>query len=429
LYRIPLRSGYYCAANEHTGNGNAISNGGKFTSNQSYHLYLKFSAQQIFDGYWFLPANSALVTTTAGTIVDIVSQADAGTDVQYWPGLLCPGFVNAHCHLELSHLRGQIPTQTGLVDFLAAVIQQRQATDAEKQAAMEAAHAAMLANGIVAVGDICNTTDTVSLKRNSPLHFHNFIEATGFVPETAAQRWEAALTTAASFALLLKPFSIVPHAPYSVSPQLLSHINRAAAGNIISLHNQETEAENEFFKTGTGAFINLYERLGIPISFFEPHGHSSLQAVWPQLNKPATVILVHNVATSPQDIQYLTNANAAWHPTAYMCLCPNANLYIGGSLPNVPLLEQSGLPIVLGTDSLASNTQLCLVNEMVTLQQNFPELSNATVLQWATSNGAFALDMQHRIGSLEVGKTPGIVGIGLCPQGKLTTQVAPRRLI
>ena len=99
-------------------------------------------------------------------------------------------------------------------------------------------------------------------------------------------------------------------------------------------------------------------------------------------------------------------------PSVYFCLCPNANLYIGNGLPNVPLLRNSGYPLVLGTDSLASNSKLSIWEEIQTLRKAFVHLPLGDFLRWATYNGACALGLQDQLGSFEKGKKPGVIEIG-----------------
>ncbi|MFY8004803.1 MAG: amidohydrolase family protein, partial [Chitinophagaceae bacterium] len=93
----------------------------------------------------------------------------------------------------------------------------------------------------------------------------------------------------------------------------------------------------------------------------------------------------------------------------HFCICANANLYIENCLPNIPLLHKSGIPMVIGTDSLASNHQLSIISELITLQNGFPELNTGLLLQWSTYNGAKALGIDSWAGSFEKGKKPGIV--------------------
>jgi len=116
-------------------------------------------------------------------------------------------------------------------------------------------------------------------------------------------------------------------------------------------------------------------------------------------------------------------------PNIYFCLCPNANLYISGQLPDIKLLLRHGCDIVLGTDSLASNHQLDILEEMKTLQSHFPDLSTAALLQWATSNGARALQLDSMLGAFEPRKQPGVVLIEGMENGRLSRYSRPQRLI
>ncbi len=376
-------------------------------------MYRKFTANNIFTGDSILLQGNVLITDTAGAVIDIVDLMDAGEDIEFLNGLLCPGFINAHCHLELSHLKGIIPQKTGLVDFVFKVITQRHFAEEQILAAIETAENEMLQNGIVAVGDICNNALTIPQKKKQLLRYHNFIEVSGFVPVLANERFEKGVEIMKQFQLLptanCQPPTVSPHAPYSVSPQLFELINNATENNIVTIHNQETTAEDNFIKNKTGDFLKLYEQLNIDISFYKPGGKSSLQTWLPYLNKNQSLILVHNVTTSEEDIKFSQLPTANHQLLSAFCLCPNANLYITNTLPNVNMLMEQNCNIVLGTDSFASNHQLNILEEIKTLHKNFPAIKLETMLQWATINGAKALQMDNALGSFEKGKQPGVV--------------------
>ena len=399
-------------------------------------MYRKFSADYIFNGQHLLDPGNVLITTSEGRVVDVVPLPEAGDGIQVLNGLLCPGFINAHCHLELSHLKGKIPEQTGLVDFILPLMRDRGADRVLIQSAIADAEATMLEAGIVAVGDICNTADTLSRKRAGKLRYHNFLEASGFVPAGAAARFNSMLQLYHQFRELQPATSLVPHAPYSVCQALLEMIDELACP-VTTFHNQEVPAENEFFQTGTGELLRLYRELNIDISFFHPPGIRSLAAFLPSLSRFESLILVHNVCTGREELEGLANgvdqslivndkSSLNFEQSSFntslisLCLCPNANLYISGLLPDIPLLLQSGLNIVLGTDSLASNHQLSVLEEMKTLQRHFPALETARLLQWATINGARALQMDSQLGSFETGKQPGVVLISNIADGCFT---------
>ncbi len=380
-------------------------------------MYRKFSADHIFNGYGFLQ-QEVLITDSAGVIIDLVAEKDAGGNIEKLEGILCPGFINAHCHLELSHMKGHIPKHTGLVDFVLKVVNERHFSAEEILTGIEKAENEMLQNGIVAVGDICNNTLTIPQKRKGRLRYHNFIEASGFIPSRANTRFEQSRLILEEYqsAITGQRSTLSPHAPYSVSPELFAMINELPGNQLLTIHNQETAAENELFENGTGDLLRMYRQMGIDISFFKPSGKSSLQTWLPNFTKEQTIILVHNVCTSEEDLIFTLLPIADCQLPIFFCLCPNANLYIGNTLPDVNLLMQHTDDIVLGTDSLASNDGLNILAEIKTIKQNFKNIDLAVLLKWATSNGARALQMDDRLGSFEKGKQPGVLlidGTGL----------------
>jgi cytosine/adenosine deaminase-related metal-dependent hydrolase len=145
--------------------------------------------------------------------------------------------------------------------------------------------------------------------------------------------------------------------------------------------------------------------MNLDASFFQPSGKSSLQTYLPKFLQNQSVILVHNVFTSEDDILFAKKNKKEIH----WCLCPNANQYISRQLPDIELLMKHDCSIVLGTDSLASNHQLSILEEIKTIQQAFPAIEMVTLLRWATSNGAKALQLDSLLGSFEKGKKPGII--------------------
>jgi aminodeoxyfutalosine deaminase len=390
--------------------------------------YQKFKASHLFTGFELLAGNNVLVTSANGAVIDIVDENNAGGDIQVFEGILSPGFVNTHCHLELSHLKRIIPEETGLIDFLMSVPKLRQFKPEAIQQAISNAEAEMYHTGTVAVGDICNTTDSIDVKQQSRLHWHNFIETIGFSNEKAAGRFAFSQDVWQQFeAIFPGRNTLVSHAPYSVSENLFGLLNDAAAGKISSIHNQESAAENEWYQTKTGDFTRLYQDFGIDTGFFNPSGKSSLQTWLPWLSKPKHLLLVHNIAISQADLTFLTNQLVNSLP--FFTLCPNANQYIQRQQPPVELLRQNGCTITIGTDSLAGNHQLNMLEEIKTLQQQHKQLHITEVLRWATINGARALKMDETLGSFEKGKQPGIVLIENTKDGNIVGESRARRIL
>lgn len=374
-----------------------------------------FTAPRIHDGLRFVPGNKLLKFDEEGTFHGFAAMDEVAQNlVATFDGLLMPGLVNAHCHTELSHTRNTIPENTGLVPFLGLVVETRSAGEAEKHAAIREAFSTLAQRGCIALGDIANTTDSLPLRPTANMHIHTFVETMGFIPEFATQRFDYSLNIYQSFKTQAQPAngyvlrqSVAPHAPYSVSDQLFELINTREENSLLTIHNEESAAENEYFKSKTGLMQDLYERLKINDAWFRPTGRNSLPGYLPYLSVTHPLLLVHNTFMDQSDIGVL---KASGHEVS-LCLCPNANWYIERRYPDVALLADSGLNICLGTDSLASNHQLNVYEEVLTLKRNFPAIPEERLLAWASSGGAKALQLDHIIGSFKPGLKPGLVHI------------------
>ena len=369
--------------------------------------YRKFSADQVFDGYQLLQ-NKVVVFSDKGVVEDVLEKEEAGEDVEQHTGILSPGFVNCHCHLELSHMKGVIAQSTGLVDFVLAVVKQRHFPEEEILVAISTAEAEMMETGIVAVGDICNTVYTIEQKSKSKLHYHNFIEASGWLPQVANSRLDAAKKLLHSFNQLEDSrSSIVPHAPYSVSAQLWQQLTPLFKNKVVSIHNQESAEEDLLFTTNAGDFTRMYQLMHMDTSHHKVTGKSSLQSYFDKMQSAANILLVHNTYITEADVAFVQRSSKA--KDSFFCININANQYIENAVPPIDLLRDYGCTMTLGTDSLASNWTLNIMDEIKTIQRFFPSIGLPEMLQWATINGAKALQMEAMLGSFEQGKTPGLV--------------------
>ena len=390
--------------------------------------YRKFKSDYLFDGNRFLFNNNVLITNEEGEIIEIVDNKEAGDDVEIYKGIISPGFINAHCHLELSHLKGIIPENTGLIDFIIKVVTLRHFATEEIFEAIDKAEKEMLQNGIVAVGDISNNNLTIFQKKKRNLAYYNFIETSGWLPQIASQRFDLGKIYYDEFINNNLKASIVPHAPYSVSNDLWGKMIPFFKEKVITIHNQETIHEDAFLTEGKGGFLKMYELLNIDNSFYQPPKIKSVESYFKKLSLAPSVILVHNTFTQQEDIDFI-NADKPIEQAVSFCLCPNANLYIENKLPPVDLFLENKINIILGSDSLSSNRQLNILEEIKTIAKNFPEVETETMLQWATMNGAKALQMDDQLGSFEKGKTPGIVLIENVEDGKITGRSRIRNLL
>ncbi len=329
------------------------------------------------------------------------------------PGSLSPGFINAHGHLELSHLAGRFAPGSGMIPFLKQVTRYRSEDPDQIQQGIAGALSEIRRQGIVGMGDIVNTTDTLALKQNTSLRFHNFVEVFGM----AASTWQNGLKRAEPVLQAFKAqgmaASLSPHAPYSVHTQLLQAIAAQSEGLPISIHMQESPEEQEFFASGKGPFCEFYQSLGIDADFPQP-GQSPLSYTLNAFRRPLKLLLVHNTCSSARDLSFaMSSGHEIW-----FALCPGANRYIRGQLPDVSLFQAYPHRVTIGTDSLASNTELSILGEMILLLEADPGLKPERLIQWASANPARFFGWQHELGSLEPGKAPGLLHISPSSDGR-----------
>jgi cytosine/adenosine deaminase-related metal-dependent hydrolase len=363
------------------------------------------TADAIFSAeHGFIPG-AALVIDADGCIQDLVAEPsdDLLEKAEHFSGVLCPGFINAHCHLELSHMKGKVPMHTGFTGFAQSLIPQRKfIPDEEIEAITIKADETMFANGINGVGDISNVALSFAAKRNSKLQYHTFIELLGFNPSVAQQSFS---TGKELKSVTPQRSSLSPHAPYSVSDELMKLISdEEYASSVVTIHNQESQAEAAFSIDASGAMQELYRFFGTDISWYKGYGVNSLRHYLPLLKTNGNLLLVHNTFTSADDIRFANSIRK----NLYWCLCPNANLYIENALPDIDMLMNEGCALTIGTDSLASNHSLSVLDELKVIHKSFPAIQIADLLKWATHSGAQALGMKS-LGSFEIGKRPGVI--------------------
>ena len=358
-------------------------------------VYNKLRGDQLFDGNFLFDSTKVLVCNTKMQKIDIIDLENAGEDVQYIPGLITPGFVNAHCHLELSHLKDVIPPHTKLIPFLVDVVQKRGFSDEIIQSAIAAALIEMENDGIVAVGDISNTSHTAVPKSKSAIQFHNFIEVLSFTDAKAKENL-------AHYQSVLEIFensnagnsNLTAHAPYSISPNSFEMINAASIGKTISVHNQETPAEDELFKSGGGDFLQFFKLFGMDASPFPITGKSSIRSWLPYFSGGQKIFLIHNTFMQEEDIQWANEYAKVNGLELVYCFCVNANLYIENTFPNLEKFMRNNCTMVLGTDSYSSNWNLKISEEIKSIQKHYPSIPIETILKWATTNGGNALGLE-----------------------------------
>jgi cytosine/adenosine deaminase-related metal-dependent hydrolase len=389
---------------------------------------------RIISARWVIPLDAALglpnerpyitegaiaVADDGATIVGVGTRAEVRAEFPDAPeeraeGALLPGLINAHCHLELSALADAVPGGAGLVAWATALMRTRAAGAASKPVAAAAAEAAGSARrlGTASIGDVGNSLDAVAGIGAAGLDgvvFHELLgsreAATGDALADAA-RDHARLQAAGAWPVRLD-YVAAPHAPYSAGPELLRRIFAAATavGRATSVHVAEDEDEIALLRDGSGRWRQVLEAMGVdprsrapgtsPVAYLASLG--AFESARPPL-------LVHMVHASEDDRRLAREVGAT------VVLCPRSNLHIGGRLPDVDALLDDGLPLALGTDSLASAPDLSLWGEMATLCAHSPSVPGVRWLEAATTGGARALGLPGR-GALAPGKRPGVLDV------------------
>ena len=360
-----------------------------------------------------LQANQLLVLDDQGTVTSIETYAK-GPDGRpltvsanhgHIRGILTTGFVNAHCHLELSHLKGAIPKHTGMAGFVRQLQGIRNDfTQEERETAIEEAIGELAQSGTVAIGDICNGDSTLERKRVHPeMHFHNFCEVFSLDPLRAENALSKGLDLAAAFG---SHSNVTLHAPYSMSPRLRDLVSRHTRSRRVplSIHFLESKEEREIFEFLDGPLMQLFHGWGLRWS---PHTYdSAVEYVLEALPKKINTLLVHCTELRQEEMERIV---AGW-PLAHFVLCPLANEYIHGTQPPAEMFLQASDRVCLGTDSLAGNDQLSILAEMQFLQRE-QGIETETLLQWGSANGARALGLPEREFRIEVGATPRLIGM------------------
>lgn len=362
----------------------------------------------------------------------IVSVGKCSGEIPVYDGALVPGFVNTHCHIELSHLHKKFVKGTGMAGFIDQINALRDwaGRDAKEKLAKEWMDK-MWNDGVSAMADISNDDSSFEVKKSHPMYTRTFLEVFGSEPEMC----EGVMRDVAELQRIADAAGIdaapTPHSCYTMSPQLLSA--SAAAGlksGWLSYHSQESQEEEDLLLNGSGAMYENRKRNGMstpPVT-----GGSSLKYFIDRLSQARHapynehILLVHNVCLKQDDIDIALKVmnNAFW------ALCPLSNKFIHNALPPVRLMRENGLDITIGTDSLSSNDDLDMIKEITSLHIDFPEVPMAEIFTWACLNGARFLGKDKELGTLSVGKTPGIVLVeGIDADGCVTAASSSKRII
>ena len=343
----------------------------------------RISAQYLFTSAGRPLRRGVITVSDDGTVTGVEDTRGNLTETagtEFYNGVIIPGLVNCHAHLELSHMRDLIPAGGGLKEFIASVRDRREASEEEIISEAGRADREMYEGGVVACGDISNMTVTAAVKRHSPIRYFTFAEVFGLDPSLAETRMEGALKVVGEMSAKSLPVQVTPHSLYSVSEPLSQLVRKhITPESVISVHFLESDDEREMTRGHAEAALRL--------SGIASH-----------------VLLIHNTVITRDEAEMVAAAGNTW-----FCLCPSSNMHISRKMPPATMLREVTDRIVVGTDSLASSGHLSMITELRLLQEAAPGLTVEEIFRWGTVNGARALKMDDLLGSIEPGKRPGLL--------------------
>lgn len=355
----------------------------------------------------------------AGARDDVLARHGDGAEVRdLGLAVMIPGLVNTHTHLELSWMQANPPRGEDYDTWLRGLLKRRDGEDADAvRAAAARAVDSLLARGTVAVADVANGTGTAPLLARSGLHAIVFLEVLGLRAAQAEEILERAAGQLESLAESGEMDSardrvrvvLTPHAPHTTSASLLRGLagRSAASAEPLTLHVAESPAEAALLRDGSGPFPELYRERDFWEEGWEPPGQSPVEYLDRLGVLSDRTLAVHCVQLGQRDHAILQARRST------VVTCPRSNRQLGVGKAPVPALMSKGIPVTLGTDSLASSPDLDLFKEMAALREEHPSLKPAAILRMATLNGAQALGLGDRLGSIEPGKLAELVVVPL----------------
>jgi cytosine/adenosine deaminase-related metal-dependent hydrolase len=351
-----------------------------------------------------------------GRVIDIGSRTDmlaryAGASVETVRGVLLPGLVNAHAHVELSALRGKVQGGAGFVPWVERMIAQRAAEPPEEDDdAIERAATELEAFGTVAIGEVTNTLAAVKALAGHGIGGIVFHEVFGLDRAQALARIsKLERDAAAPHSGVPAPdfaYAPAPHTVYTTHPDAVRAILKKVRDHGVrtTVHLAEHAAERTFLEKGSGPFFDFATRMRFPVEGFPIPGQGPVQVAAELGLLGPDVVLVHLTDARPDELDRVAKSGAP------VVLCPRSNLFIEVKLPPLGEMLRAGIVPALGTDSLASNLSLDLLAEAKALGDRFPAVPKATLLRMATAAGADAMGRAD-LGRIARGKRPGILAV------------------
>ena len=373
------------------------------------------------DGGWVAVANHR--------IVDFGRGRAPGAARDLGDAAILPGLVNAHTHLELSWMEGHVAPAASFTEWLRTLVLDRRAAppagDAERAEAVRRAAAEVRESGTVLVGDVSNRFETVAALRERGLSGVVFHELVGYntadPAATVREAWDRVDQSLGTGAGLRVTDAadvrgcVVAHSTYSVLPNLFPEIVRRHREGPLSIHVAESADEVEFLRTGRGPFRAFVEEIGAWNNTWIPPECAPVDYLSRVGYLRPGMLAVHAVQLGDDQLQKLRRADAV------IVTCPRSNVWVGAGLPNVSRFYASGVPVAIGTDSLASVGTLSMFDELAELRRIAPDVAAGSLLESATRIGAEALGFGDVFGTIAAGRRAAFAVVAV-PSGSVDVE-------
>ncbi len=378
----------------------------------------------IFRSRWLLPIDrppisGGWVEVSGHTVVRVGQGTPPAESRDLGDVAILPGLVNAHTHLELSWMAGLVPPAASIDEWIRALLRLRQVGPADRRVEVASAREAavmMASTGTVLVGDVSNGLSTPHVIADAHLCGVVFHELLGF--NTADPVWQVRSAwervAAAQRALDSGPagvrVTVAAHAPYSVSPALFAEIAQRRDGNPLTVHLGESSEEVEFLRTGRGPIRRLLDDLGAWADGWQAPACDPVEYLRRVGYLQPGMLAVHGVHLRDDALVRLREAGAV------VVTCARSNVWVGAGIPRVSHFYAAGVPVAIGTDSLASVATLNLFDELAELRRIAPEVAASAFIESATRVGAEALGFGSTHGTISAGKTFSLVAVDVPAQ-------------
>ena len=359
-----------------------ITSDGRLPETVHRAAWVVVDPRMVLENGWVHTAGGIIRSIGSGRCPGIGRVRDHGE------GILFPLPVNAHVHLELCALHRRVPTENGFLAWVQHLIRERSAVQENLMAGAEEGMRDMISGLCGAAAEVSTLGITRDLFLGSGIAgiwFQEYLGDSAGILEIDAGPL----------------FSLAGHGPHTTSPGLLRELKgwTRRTGFPFSIHAAESEEEFRFVTQTVSPWHEFLLSRGIETKTWNLPASSPVIHLAENGILDCQTLLIHMLETNDHDLDTVKRFGS------HVCLCPRSNWALHRRIPNVPAMMKRGIPLCLGTDSLASVDSLCVMDETAFLSEQVPGVDVRDIFAMATIGGARALGLSGRLGTLHPEKS------------------------